>query len=73
MLVISSELTPNYHDGIESAYRIWWEAESASWSVFERPENSSCGGSFQNIDHDCFNEINDLVKKGGYQDVGISN
>jgi acetylornithine/succinyldiaminopimelate/putrescine aminotransferase len=27
----------------------------------------------ENISPDCFNEINNLLKKGGHQDVGISN
>ena len=35
-----------------------WEAKPASYRVFGRPEDSSCGGSFQNINHDCFHEIN---------------
>jgi len=63
MLVISSELTPDYHDGIEMVPGS--EAELALKSVFERPETHLARGSFQNINHNCFHEINNLVKRGG--------
>ena len=65
MLVISSELTSDYHRCIDKTPPGSGWGRSGLEEHLRKAGKLKYGGSFQNINHNCFNEINDLMERGG--------